>query len=182
MKDKIIIGLGIALAIVLFFLFQKPKVVVETQTTYDTIIETRLDTIDNTKPTEIKEVIVKVPITKYDTIEKVVYKDVKTNRYTYLDTLSNGIVNSTIFADKIYERSISLKTFDKTIVKNVKETIVMNTWYVGGTVNLNQNKNVLNQSLNVFYTHKGKWMIGGGLGYSNDSKEIYFPLTFAVKF
>jgi len=182
MKNKIIIALTLISLILAFFLFQKPKVVVKTETIIDTIIKIKVDTIDNTKPTEIKKVVVKVPITKYDTIEKIVYKDIKTNRYTYKDTLDNGIVESIIFADNIYERNIKLKTFDKTVLIKTKEVLVRNDMYLGGTITLSENKSVLNSSINIFYTHKGRFLLGTGIGYDTTTKKPFLPITIAFNF
>ncbi len=180
MKDKIIIALSIALAILLYLYLSKDEVIKEVTKT-----EIRIDTItkviDNTKPTEIKRVVIRVPVEviKTDTITKVIYKDKEVTRYKYIDSLTNGIIKSIILADNIYKRDVTLKTFNKTITTETIRTVVKSDLYFGGMITLGQNKSVLNKSLNVFYTHKGKWLITGGFGYS-DVPNISFGI--ALKF
>ena len=182
MKNKIIISLTLISLILTFFLFQKPKEVVETKTITKIEYTPRESEVIGSKPINVTLQTIKVPFITQDTIEKVIYKDIKTNRYTYKDTLENGIIESTIFADNIHLRDVKLTTFDKTVEITTKETIVRNDWYIGGTITLNQNKNILNSSINVFYTHKGRFLLGTGIGYDLITKKAYTPITIAFNF
>lgn len=178
MKKTIII-LVVLLLISVYLLFNKDKPEVITKT--ETIIENHYDTIYNTKPQQIKNVYIKIPVETIinDTITKIVYKDKEVNQYKYIDTLKNGIVKSTILADNIYKRDISLKTTD-TIIKN--ETIITrnkSSLFIGGTITLDNNYKPLNPSLGLFYNRQNKWLAGVGLGYSESN--INYNITLAIK-
>lgn len=158
----IIIGL-------LYLYFSKPeivKTVTKMEVKYDTITKV----VDNTKPTSIKKVYIRISdtIKKSDTITKVIYKDKLVNKYEYRDTLQNGVLESTIFADNIYKRNIKLTTFNKTITTETTNTIIQSNLFIGTEFNFS---NYLHSSsLNVYYVHKNKWLLKGGIGY--DSKPF----------
>ena len=176
---KINLILVVLLIILVYLLFNKEEPEVITKT--NTVIETKYDTIDNTKPQQIKKVYVKISdtIVKNDTITKIVYKDKEVNQYKYTDTLKNGIVKSTIIADKIYKRDISLKTTDTIINTETIRAINKSTLFVGGTITLDKNYKPLNQTLGLFYNRKNKWLGGVGLGYSDGKPNI--NVAFAIK-
>ena len=118
MKTRNILILVILLAISFYIGFKSNKVeIVKTNTV--TKIDTITNVIDNTKPTKIEKVFIKVPdtitVTKNDTvkIDRVVFKDKQVNKYTYVDTVKNGRLEATILADTIYKRDIKLTTFNK---------------------------------------------------------------------
>lgn len=162
----------------------KPKIVTKTIIKIDTITTV----IDNTKPTKIetvyltqKDTVWKTTVLK-DTIIKIIYKNKKVNQYTYIDTLKNGILTSTILTDTIYKRKINLKTFNKTITTNTKETVLASQFFVGPTFVFDDTKQVQETSLNAYYTYRGKFLIMGGLGYNNKIKSTIYNVGFAVKF
>ena len=162
MKDKI--PYIIAIALLLYLYFSKPEIVksvTKTEIKFDTITKV----IDNTKPQSIKKVYIKLTdtIKLSDTITKVVFKDKLTNKYTYRDTLENGVLESTIFADNIYKRNIKLTTFNKTTTTETTNTIIQSNLFFGAEFNFS---NTLHGgSINAYYVHKDKWLLKGGLGY-----------------
>ena len=183
MKNKLNILLVISLGIVLWMYLTKEvvaKEVTKTVTLYDTITKI----VDNTKPTEVKKVYIKVAdtIVKNDTITKVIYKDKEVNQYKYTDTLQNGILESTILADKIYKRDIKLTTFNKNTTTNTVKTIVKSELYFGSIFMFSPTKELENTSINAFYTHKNKWLITGGVGYNSIEKKPNISLGIALKF
>ena len=185
MKSKIIIALGIALAIALFFLFQKPKVVVETVTTTKIEQIPHEVSLPKLQPKEVTLKTIKVPMYLKDSVTKrvvdTIYKEVETKKHSYTKKFDKGVLNSTIYADSVYQYDVDFKFYEEKRMISTKETIVRNDVYLGSTITLNPNKSVLNQSVNVFYSHRGKFMIGTGLGYDNNTKQIFLPITFAIK-
>jgi len=176
---KKIIGILVVLLIICLYLIfiEKPEVIVKTET----VIKTVYDTIDNTKPQQIKKVYIKVPdtIIKNDTITKVIYKDKEVNEYKYTDTLKNGIIKSTILADNIYKRDISLKTTDTIINTEVIRTLNKSQLFIGGTMNLSKDLNALNPTLGLYYNRRNKFILGAGVGISNNQANV--NVTFAIK-
>ena len=175
---KKIIGILVVLLIICLYLIfnEKPEVIVKTET----VIETVYDTIDNTKPQQIKKVYIKVPdtIIKNDTITKVIYKDKEVNEYKYIDTLKNGVVKSTILADNIYKRDISLETTDTIINTEVTKTFNKSQLFIGGTMNLSKDLNALNPSIGLYYNRRNKFILGAGVGISNNQANV--NVTFAI--
>lgn len=185
MKTRNIVISVILLALAFYVGFKSNKVEVvktktETITKYDTIIKT----IDNTKPQKIEKVYVKVPKIIRDTINYVikdtVFNKVKTNKYTYVDTLENGRLTSTILADKIYKRSISLETFNKETISNTTNTIIKSSVMLGVDTNINQG--IQQTSFNLYYIHKDKWLVKGGLGYDLPNQNSFYSFGVALKF
>ena len=160
----------IFLIVLIYLYFSKPeivKTVTKTKTKYDTITKI----IDNTKPQSIKKVYIRVKdtIKQSDTVTKVIYKDKEVNKYTYRDTLENGVLESTIFADMIYKRNIKLTTFNKTTTTNTTNTIIQSNLFFGTDVNFSNY--VHSFSLNLYYVHKDKWLAKIGIG--SDGKPFY---------
>lgn len=160
----------IAIIVLLYLYFSKPeivKTVTKTEVKYDTITKI----IDNTKPQSIKKVYIRIKdtIKESDTITKVVYKDKEVNKYTYKDTLKNGVLESTIFADMIYKRNIKITTFDKTTITETTNTIIKSNLFIGTEVNFSNY--VHSGSLNLYYVHKDKWLAKIGIG--SDGKPFY---------
>ena len=171
----------IAIIILALLYFNKPEIVktkTETKIKYNTITKI----IDNTKPTKIEKVFIKLTdtIRLNDTIEKVVFKDIEVNKYTYLDSLSNGVLNSVILADNIYKRDIKLTTFDKETETTVTNYIVKSNLWIGTSLNIN--KSIESQTLKLYYQHKDKFILNGGIGYSFVNKNTYYSVGFAIKF
>ena len=160
----------IFIIVLLYLYFSKPEVVktvTKTEVKYDTIKKI----IDNTKPQSIKKVYIRIKdtIKESDTVTKVVYKDKEVNRYTYKDTLQNGVLESTIFADMIYKRNIKLTTFNKTTTTETTNTIIQSNLFLGADVNFSNYVHSL--SLNLYYVHKDKWLAKIGIG--SDGKPFY---------
>ena len=182
-KNRIIFILSLVLCIVLWLYFAKEetiKEVTKTVTKYDTIT----NTIDNTKPQQIKEVTIKITdtIKESDTITKIVYKDKIVKKFQYKDTLSNGVLNSTILADNIYSRKIQLTTFNKETTKETVKTVVKSSFYVGGMITSDLNKSIVNTSINTYYTHKNKFLLNAGLGYGIKTDKPTVNIGFAIRF
>ena len=160
----------IAIALLLYLYFSKPEIVksvTKTEIKYDTITKV----VDNTKPQSIKKVYIRISdtIKQSDTITKVVFKDKLVNKYEYKDTLQNGVLESTIFADNIYKRNIKLTTFNKTTTTETTNTIVKSNLFIGTEFNFS---NYLHSgSINLYYVHKDNWLVKIGLG--SDGKPFY---------
>ena len=160
----------IFIIVLLYLYFSKPeivKTVTKTEVKYDTIKKI----IDNTKPQSIKKVYIRIKdtIQESDTVTKVVYKDKEVNKYTYKDTLQNGVLESTIFADMIYKRNIKLTTFNETTTTETTNTIIQSNLFLGTDVNFSNYVHSL--SLNLYYVHKDKWLAKIGIG--SDGKPFY---------
>jgi hypothetical protein len=160
----------IFIIVLLYLYFSKPeivKTVTKIETKYDTITKI----IDNTKPQSIKKVYIRIKdtIKESDTVTKVIYKDKEVNKYTYKDTLQNGVLESTIFADMIYKRNIKLTTFNKTTTTETTNTIIQSNLFLGTDVNFSNYVHSL--SLNLYYVHKDKWLAKIGIG--SDGKPFY---------
>ena len=189
MKNYLIYGLGIATIILLFLYFTKPEII-ETVTVTETVIEKVTDTIDNTKPTKIKKVYIKVPVQKtvHDTIEKrvehlkFVYLDKEVNQYTYKDSLANGVLTSTILADSIYKRSIKLSTFNETTTTEITNTIVKPLLFIGLNASMTFDKKFDSGNINLYYVHKDKFLLNGGVGYNAIIEKETFNVGLALKF
>ena len=189
MKNKIIIGMGIVIAILLYLYFSKPTVigtVTETIIEHDTIIKI----VDNTKPQTIKKVFIKVPVpvTVYDTVNNTIiktdtiFKDKEVTKYVYKDTLKNGILTSTILADMIYKRSIELKTLNTTTTTTMTNTIAQSMFMFGPNGTLSFTGEFKSASINAYYIHKDKWLVNGGVGYEINAKEPTVNFGTAFKF
>lgn len=180
-NNKLVLGLAIALAIMLWLFFMKPDIVKEVVTTvvkYDTITKT----VDNTKPTEIKKVTIRLTDTIFvnDTIRKVVFKDKIVSQYKYKDSLENGVVEATILADTIYKRDIKLTVFNKTTTTEIVRTVVQSKFYVGSNMQFDKANGMTFASANLYYTHKNKWMVGAGYGYNFQFEKPQFSITLAI--
>ena len=171
----------IAIIVLIVLYFSKPEIVktkTETKIKYNTITKV----IDNTKPTKIEKVFYKVTDTVRlnDTIEKVVFKDIKVNKYTYVDTLKNGVLNSVILADKIYKRDIKLTTFDKETEKTTTNYIVKSNLWLG--TNTNFSKGIESQSIKLYYQNKDKFILNAGIGYSFINNSTFYSVGLAIRF
>jgi len=79
-------------------------------------------------------------------------------KYTYVDSLKNGIVTSTIEAKSISNRKVSLKTHNTTTTKTVRE----NVRYLGSSFSYQPGYGMSDLSLMV-YLSKRRFLIGTGL-------------------
>jgi len=183
MKNKIITTLAISLSIILWLYFTKEetiKTVTKTEIKYDTIT----NTIDNTKPNKITRITIRVADTvkENDTITKIIYKDKLVNRFQYTDVFENGIVDSDIVADTIYQRNVKLTTFNKTETTTVTNTLFKSSLYVGGMLTSDFNKSISNVSINAYYTHRNKFLLTTGLGYGIDTDKPTVNVGLAFRF
>lgn len=171
----------LAIIILLYLFFNKPEIV-RTKTVTKTKIDTITKIVDNTKPQKIEKVYIKVTDTvrKNDTIEKVVFKDKEVNKYTYVDSLENGVLESTILADKIYKRDIKLSTFNKETETTTTHYITQSNLWIG--TNLNFNKSIESQSIKLYYQHKRKFILSGGIGYSYINNNTFYSVGLAIRF
>ena len=183
MKTRNILILVILLAISFYIGFKSNKVeVVKTNTV--TKIDTITNVIDNTKPTKIEKVFIKVSdtitVTKNDTVkvDRVVFKDKQVNKYTYIDTVKNGRLEATILADTIYKRDIKLTTFNKETTTD--NYIIPSNIMLGLDTNLNNG--IQQSSLNLYYIHKDRWLVKAGLGFDFRSKTQFYSVGIGFKF
>lgn len=185
MKTRNIIILFVLLALAFYIGFKSNKVEVvktktETVTKYDTITKI----VDNTKPTKIEKVYIKVPEIVHDTIKlsktDTIYKNKEVSKYTYIDTLSNGRLTSTILADTIYKRNIKLETFNKETINTTTNTVIQSNIMIG--IDTNINRGIQQSSLNMYYIHKDKWLLKGGLGFDFANQNHFYSFGVAFKF
>lgn len=171
---KIIVIQSIAIVVLLFMLFDAGGQKTKIETIEKTIVE--CDTFYKTVPFKYKKAIVKIPSQDG---KKQVEKEV--TQYVYKDTLKNGLLTSTILANKIYQRDIKLKTFSKEITRNIKKTVSKNRFYIGGSTSIAQEFEVKTISMNG-YLSTDKILIGSGFGVDMSTQKPIIPLTIAFKF
>ncbi len=185
MKTRNIVILLVLLAISFYIGFKSNKVEIvktktETITKYDTITKT----IDNTKPTKIEKVYIKVPNVIHDTINltkiDTVFSDKKVNKYTYVDTVKNGRLESVILADTIYKRSVKLTTFNENTNETITNYVIPNNVMMG--VDTNINAGIQQTSLNFYFIKGDKWLFKGGFGYDFNQKTHFYSVGLAFKF
>ena len=185
MKTRNIILILVLLVISFYIGFKSNKVEViktktETITKYDTVKEI----VDNTRPTKIEKVYIKVPKVIHDTVNQIVldtvFKDKEVKKYTYVDTLKNGRLEATILADNIYKRSIKLETFNKKTETTTTNTIVKNSIMLG--VDTNINSGIQQTSLNLYFIKGDSFLIKGGFGYDFSNLNHFYSIGFAYKF
>jgi len=175
----------ILLLIIVFLLLytcsrEDKGVVVKTETTTDTIYRP-LDPIDITvvsSPVNMQPDILVIP-PKIDIIQgvKVVTeegKTVETNKYTYKDTISDGVVESTIWADNIYKRVLNYKSNPTQMVINNTETITkFDNRFMIGTYTLFDNTGSL------FSMSDYRWS-GTGLEILHIRQKVYYGLGAGI--
>ena len=177
---KKIIGILVVLLIIcLYLIFNKEQPEIKTYTTFK-IIDTESKVVD-TKPISVKLVNIKVPVKEpFETkVTDTVWRDKEVKQYTYKDSLKNGILTSVILADNIYKRDVSLKTTDTIINTEVIRTLNKSQLFIGGTMNLSKDLNALNPTLSLYYNRRNKFILGTGVGISNNQANV--NVTFAIK-
>lgn len=178
MKNKIIFILSVAMIIVSWFLYDCLNVEPEIKETVKVVKTT--DTIYKTLPAKIEKVYIKVPkiiekkseVVVHDTV--FVEKQVK--KYVYKDTLKNGFLTSTIFADMIYKRNIKLTTTDTT--KTIEKTIFKPRFYVGGSVDGNKLDGLNSLTINGYLTNKMN-LFGFGAGFNLSTQKFIYSFSYA---
>ena len=109
-----------------------------------------------------------------------VFKDKEVKKYIYIDTLKNGLLESTILADNIYKRSIKLETFNKNTETTTTNTIIKNSVMMG--VDTNLSSGIQQTSLNLYFIKGDKFLIKGGFGFDFPRKKPFYSVGFAYKF
>jgi hypothetical protein len=179
-KNASILILILLLAFYIGFKSNKVEIVktkTETVTKYDTITKT----IDNTKPTKIEKVYIKVTDTVRDTKteHRIIYKDKEVSKYTYVDSLENGRIESTIIADTIYKRDVKLEVFNKTTQQTITNTVVKSSVMLGVDTNIMQG--VQQSSLNLYFVNKDRYIVKGGFGFDFKSNNAFWSVGIAIK-
>ena len=188
MKNKIIIILSLAVVVLLYLLLNKDDIV-KTITKTKVVYIPETSKVVDTKPISVKLVIIKVPVDGVsegvsegvvEIIRDTVYKDKEVKEYTYIDTLSNGVLKSVILSDNIYKRDIELTTLNKETTVTTTNTIVQNSLFLNFGINKYINNDVRDINISVDFTNKNKWRIGITGGYDFIIKDAFFGLKFGI--
>lgn len=179
MKIKIILFQFLAIAVLSYFLFQKPEVKTEVKTE-ERIVKV-IDTFYKSKPEKIKEVFVKVPEVITKVVHDTVYVNKKVKEYVYKDTIKTAKITSTIIADNIYSRSVRVDLSERQIKTEITKTIFKPRFYLGNSFTLGSGKSIETMSLNGFLATK-KLLIGSGIGLNLNTGKPIIPITIAYKF
>ena len=176
-KTKIIIISVLINLVLVYFLTQRKEVVKIKTVTKTKIIPVTKSAID-TKPFKVepKTITILNQVTKTDTI----YKNVETQKYTFKDTLSNGIIESIILSDKIYKRDVKLTTFDKHTTKEVTNTIVQSKLFLGGELSTDTNYRLFNAEVKLIFNNKNKYLLSAGIGYNLVIERPIYSLGVAI--
>ena len=181
MKSRYIVITLLLIALAFYIGFKSNEVeVVKTVTKTVTNYETVTEVIDNTKPTKVEKVYIKVPI--HDTVKQIdtIYEQKQVKKYTYVDSLKNGRLEATILADNIYKRDIKLDVFNEVTTKTVTNTVVKNSIMLG--VDTNINAGIQQTSLNLYFIKGDKWLVKGGFGYDITRQSHFYSVGVAFKF
>ena len=187
-KSKDILLLIVLALLVYFAFFQKPEII-EREVTITPKTEVKKDT----KPVSIEDAKAEIKYIKGDTRYikgdtilikgetkyvkgDTIYMEIDTKKYTYKDSLANGILESIILADNIYDRKIKLTTFEK----HTKETVVKSMFFLEANFDITFNGFIKSTSISLDYTHKNKWRIGAGPGIDFISGQPYVKAKFAI--
>jgi hypothetical protein len=166
MLKKIVILQSVVILVLIYFLFNgsEPEIKVVEKILKET------DTIWQSKPQKIKKVFVSIP-NKEDKKQ--------TKEFIYKDTLKNGILNASIFADTIYQRNIEMVTFNKETT--IEKTKIKPSIYIAPTVGVQGMNNVQNIGLKA-YLSGGKLLMGSGVSVDLNTKEVFIPITVGFRF
>lgn len=176
---KIKIALSIIIVILLWLVLSKDEIVkTVTKTTIEFIPE--VSKIITSKPKEIKIIKIKVPVVVNSTTTDTIWRNKEVKKYSYIDTLSNGIIKATIVADNIYSRSLELETFNKIITKETTNTIVQNSLFLNFGVNRYVNKDLRDINISIDFTKKNKWRFGTVVGYDFVIEKIFYGVKFGI--
>ena len=187
MKTKIILAQSIVIIVLLFLLFDKPKVETKIVTVEKIVEET--DTGIDTTPKEVLKKKIKVksyskkPIVSKEGVSKlkIVSLEKDTKEYVYIDTFKNGILHANIFSDEIYKRDVRFTTFNKETTTNITKTINKTSFYVAPSISLSGINKVDNVGLNG-YLAGGKLILGSGANVDLETKNLNYTFTLGVKF
>src|SRR6056297_3133223 len=179
MKLKIILFQFLAIAVLAYFLFQKPEIKTEVKT--EKKIVKVVDTFFKSKPKKIKEVFVKVPEVKTKVIHDTVFVNKKAKEYVYKDTIKTAKITSTIIADNIYSRSLRVDLSERQIKKEITKTVFKPRFYLGNSFTLGSGKSIETISLSGFLSTKNI-LIGAGIGLNFETGKPLVPIKLAYKF
>lgn len=133
---------------------------------YDTIVRTRVDSVpfnllDSAK-VKIQPVTIVVPNNVISTTVLVDSVEVRTNKYEGTEELSNGTIDWTVYADKLYATEFKLTTKDTTIIKHVTETLPARSrlYFMGGLDMDWVTKAPAGAELGLMYNRRQKWGVG----------------------
>ena len=181
MKNKIIAFLSIALIIVSYLLYDCSNVEPKIKETIKVVKTT--DTIYKTLPARIEKVYIRVPKIIEKESEAVVHDTVfvkkQVKKYVYKDTLKNGLLTSTIFAEMIYKRNIKLTTADT--IKTIEKTIFKPRFYLGGSVDGNKVDGLNSLTINGYLTNKMN-LFGVGAGFNLKNQKSIYRFSYARSF
>jgi len=189
-KDIIKVVVIVALSIIVYKLYFEKESVIGTET----IITPITDVKPNTQPIKIDTLYIKgnTEYVKGDTkyikggIQykdgEVIYVDSSTvgsipvKKYTYIDSLANGILKAEIVADNIYNRKIKLTTFNK----ETTTTVVKSLLFLDFEIETYKDLNLRGASVSLDYINKNKWKIGVGVGYDLNFNQPYGKISFGI--
>lgn len=178
-KNKIIIILSIAVAVLIYFVFNKSEVIkTVTKTHIEYIPET--SKVINTSPISIKLLRIKVPVIRDSIIKDTMYLDRNVKKYSYIDSLKNGTIKSSIIADNIYSRSVELETFKEKVTITDTKTIVKSMLFLDVGANRYIDKSLRDLNIGINYTIKDKWRIGIAGGYDFTLKDPFYGIKIGV--
>lgn len=183
-KNKIIIALSVAVAVLIYIAFNKEEVV-ETLTTTKIEYIPETSTIIDLPPVSITPTTIKVPVpvevTKDSIVRDTVYMDIEAKKYTYKDSLPNGVITSNIIADNIYRRDVQLETFQKKVTTKTTNTIVQSSLFLNVGINRYINtKTIRDVNVGIDYTMKNKWRAGLTGGYDFIQKDPFVGIKVGV--
>lgn len=178
-KNRIIIILSIITVISLWFGFHN-KGITETVTTTKIEVIPQTSRLNNTRPVSVKLHTIKVPVINDSIVRDTIYLDKEVKLYSYIDTLENGIIKSSIAADNIYSRSIELETFKEKITTETTNTIVKSMIFLNVGANKYIEGSIRDIQVGVDYTRKDKWRIGVNGGYDFNIKSTFVGVKVGI--
>lgn len=159
----------------LYFYLKGDEVKVIEKTRIEYIPE--VSKLPNTKPRKVELKTIKVPVVVPGaTVTDTVYKDKEVKKYTYIDSLKNGVVTSTIISDHIYDRSVELKTS----TKKITEYVVPNSLFINLESSHFFTGGMNDLEVSVDYTFKNKFRIGYSQGYNFVIKEPTYGFKIGI--
>lgn len=132
----------------------------------DTVTITKVDSVPfklidpvKTKP---QPVTISVPKNVISTTIAMDTVEVRTNKYQGKEELSNGTIDWTIYADKLYATEFKLKTEDKVITETITKTLPSRSrLFVMGGIDMDwTTKLPQGVELGLMYNRRQKWGIG----------------------
>lgn len=169
-KYLLITLIAFALGVFMSMKFLKKEIVTETK--YDTIVKTVIDStgfrLINNPKIEVKPVTINVPKSSIEVTTLTDSVEVVTKKYKGKDTLGNGIIDWEVYADKMYARNFKLTVNEKTITKTVTQTLPSRSrlFLLTGTEFNTVNKLPNELEVGLMYNYRQKW--GVGFSFNHD--------------